>query len=57
MAEDNDKKVIYLCEVLEKCEKDNDLKVVCQLFRKQKGLKDFLGLDKRSSKPKNQGLV
>jgi hypothetical protein len=34
MAEDNDKKVIYLCEVLEKCEKDNDLKVVCQLFRK-----------------------
>ncbi len=57
MAEDNDKKVIYLCEVLEKCEKDNDLKVVCQLFRKQKGLKDFLGLDKRSSKPKNQELV
>lgn len=30
MSEDNDKKIIYLCEVLEKCIKENDIKVIYQ---------------------------
>jgi hypothetical protein len=34
MAEDNDKKIIYLGEVLEKYVKDNDLKVILYLCRK-----------------------
>jgi len=34
MAEDNEKKIIYLGEVLEKCVKDNDLKVILYLDRK-----------------------
>jgi len=53
MAEDNDKKVVYLAEVLEKCVKAKDLKVVVRLFRKWKGSKDCLGLEKRLCKPKN----
>ena len=31
MAEDNDKKIVYLGEVLERCVKDNDLKVFLYL--------------------------
>lgn len=46
MTEDNDKKVIYLAEVLEKCVKAKDLKVLLGLFRKYRESKGCLGLAK-----------
>ena len=34
MAEDNDQKIIYMAEVLEKCVKAKDLKVIVRSCRK-----------------------
>lgn len=46
MAEDNEKKIAYLADVLEKYMKNNDIKVIQLLFRKLKQSNDCHGLEK-----------
>lgn len=46
MAEDNEKKIAYLADVLEKYIKNNDIKVAIPSYRKLKQSNDCLGHEK-----------